>query len=302
MSLALRRTLCLLLCGLSFAIGSKAQTADNNGPQATKTYPDSLAGIQDQYADILQVVRAGDETAIHKALDTLGIPDANGWIAAHFSPQSVSQEQEAYQVGLKKFQSHIWWVAGNFGKDPKFSIQVEESELARPLSEVGFEGLIPRPKDAVRIENFRFDSMTTDPKLGKPSWVNSFIYLEGRFRLIGGTYPFWAESLTATRGPMSLPAEMINGRTIQAEAFRHDLKGPGIDAIVHIKIEVGHDGKIKKMKVLSGDPEFVPDAKRYLNDAEYPQLPNDPRFANAQMVWDMEVVFFTPKPPPPTNP
>lgn len=82
---------------------------------------------------------------------------------------------------------------------------------------------------------------------------------------------------------------------MQAAAFRKDKKGPGIDAIVHIKIEVGHDGKLKKMKVLSGDAAFVSDAKQYLQDAEYPRLPDDPRLANAEMNWDMEVVFFSPQ-------
>ena len=82
--------------------------------------------------------------------------------------------------------------------------------------------------------------------------------------MIGGTYPFWAEGLNATRGPMSVPPQMIHGRTVQAAAFRNDAKRTGIDGIVHIKVEVGHDGKVKKMKLLSGDSEFVEDAKKYL--------------------------------------
>jgi hypothetical protein len=282
-------------CGFMLVFGSKAQTLDNGATQAAKIYADSRSGIEEQFADILRVVRTGDESSIHKALDTLSIPDANGWIAAHFAAESITQEQQAYQQALTKFQSYIWWVTGNLGKYPEFALKVEESQIAKSLSDVGFEGLVPRPKDAVNVENYRFVSTATDPKLGSPSWVSSFIYLDGRFRMIGGTYPFWAEGLNATRGSMSLPAEVIGGRTVQAVAFRKDTKGPGIDAIVHIKIEVGHDGKIKNMKVLSGDREFIPDAKRYLNEAEFPKLPDDPRLANMRAVWDMEVVFFTPK-------
>jgi hypothetical protein len=295
-------SLCVVFCGIMLAVGSKAQTLDKSATQEKKTYADSRSGIEEQFSDILRVVRMNDEASIHRALDTLSIPDANGWIAAHFTVEYVTQEQQSYRQALEKFQSHVWWVMGNFGKYPEFALKAEDSQNARPLSDVGFEGLVPRPKDAVKIENYRFVSTVSDPKLGSPSWVSSFVYLDGRFRMIGGTYPFWAEGLNATRGPMSLPAKVINGRTVQAEAFRNDSKGPGIDAIVHIKIEVGHDGKLKKMKVLSGDPEFVPDAERYLNDGEYPQLPNDPRLAKAQMVWDMEVVFFTPKNSAPSTP
>lgn len=260
-----------------------------------KTYMHSRAGIEEQFADVLAVVRTGDEAAIRKALDTLGIPNAKEWVMAHFAGKDVAQEDAAYVEGLKKFQSRVWWVTGNFGKNPAFALKVEDSAVARTLSDVGFESLVPRPKDEVKIETFRFSSNVPDPKLGSQSWVSSFIYLDGRFRMVGGTYPFWAEGLNATRGPMSLPPAEIRGRIVQAAAFRNDAKGPGIDGIVHIKVDVGHDGKVKKMKVLSGDAEFVDDAKRYLQDGEFPKLPNDPRLANAKLEWDMEVVFFARK-------
>jgi hypothetical protein len=288
-----------LLLGLVLSSPEIAQAQTPATTKATQTYPHSCEGIERQFADILQVVRTGDEAAIHKVLDTLSIPDANAWIAANFDAFDVAKEQAAYQEALQKFQSHVWWVTGNFGKNPDFVLKAADSEVAQPLSDDGFESLIPRPNQEVKIENFRFSSPVKDPKFGEANWVSSFIYLDGRFRMIGGTYPFWAEGLNATRGPMSLPAEVINGRTVQAEAFRTDSKRPGIDGIVWIKIEVGHDGKLKKMQVLSGDQDFVPDALRYLNDADYPKLPNDPRLANTQMVWDMEVVFFTPKIPQP---
>ena len=279
-----------------FPVALCGQTSGSAGADAGKTYVHSRAGIEGQFADVLAVVRSGDEGAIHKTLDTLGIPDAKGWIGAHFATKDVAQESAAYAEGLKKFESHVWWVTGNFGKNPEFALKVEEAALARPLSNVGFEGLVPRPKDEVKIETFRFSSNVSDPKLGTQSWVSSFVYLDGRYRMIGGTYPFWAEGLNATRGPMSLPAREIHGRTVQAAAFRNDPKGDGVDGIVRIKIEISHDGKIKKMKVLSGDPQFVDDAKQYLEEGEYPKLPDDPRFANAKIEWDMEVAFFTPKP------
>jgi hypothetical protein len=287
---------------LIFFIGPLTLNAQNPPGIAGKTYDHSRSGIEQQFADILAIVQTNDEPAIHKALDELGIPNANSWIAAHFAPDYVAREQEAYKQALPGFQSHVWWVTGNFGNKPGFALKVEESQIARPLSDVGFEGLVPRPKDPVEVENYRFVSTVADPKLGQPSWVNSFIYLDGKFRILGGTFPFWAEGLNATRGPMSLPAKVIQGRTVQAQAFRNDTKGPGIEAIVHIQIEVGHDGKLKHTKVLSGESAFVSDAKEYLEQAEYPKLPNDPRLANLKAVWDMEVVFFSPKASTPANP
>jgi hypothetical protein len=44
-------------------------------------------------------------------------------------------------------------------------------------------------------------------------------------------------------------------------------------------VDVGHDGKVKKMKVLTGDAEFFADAEQYLRDSEFPKLPDDPRLS-----------------------
>jgi hypothetical protein len=294
---------CVVLFILTLVIppAVRGQTDQEVAPQQASFYPHSLAGIEQQFADILQIVRTGDEAAIHKALYTLSIPDASSWSAANFAAPDAAPELLAYQEALHKFQSHVWWVTGNFGKNPGFALKVESSEIPGQLSDVGFEGLVARPVNPVTVENFRFSPTPMDPKLGPPSWVSSFIHFDGRFRMIGGTYPFWAEGLNASRGPMSLPARIINGRLIQGEAFRNDSKRQGIDGIVHVKVEIKNKGKLKKMKIISGDPQFVKDAKQYLSEAEFSKLPKDPRLHKAKMIWDMEVVFFSPATSPPSN-
>jgi hypothetical protein len=292
----------VMICLALIALRAESRTYSNATSHDVKTFADSREGVQDQFAELIRVVRTNDESAIKKELDSLSIPDPNGWVASHFAAERVAQEQEAYQQAFKKFRAYIWSVVGSLGKNPEFALKVEGSQIAPPLSDAGFEGLVPRPTDAVKVENYWFISNVSGPQGGKPEWVSSFIYLDGRFRMIGGTFPFWAEGLNATRGPMSLPPEVIHGRTVQAQAFRRDVQGPGIEAIVHIQIEVGHDGKVKSMRVLFGDKEFIPDAKEYLKDGEYPKLPNDPHLANMRAIWDMEVVFFTTKPSAPGKP
>ena len=119
------------------------------------------------------------------------------------------------------------------------------------------------------------------------------------------------------RGPMQLPAKEMNGRTVQAAANRDDKVGRGLDGIVHIKVNLDQDGKLERMEVLSGEPEFIADAMEYLREAEFPKGPaglmglvvmspqgggatvQGPTFAPSappKMDWDMEVAFFTPRP------
>ncbi|HKV60518.1 MAG TPA: energy transducer TonB [Candidatus Acidoferrum sp.] len=128
-----------------------------------------------------------------------------------------------------------------------------------------------------------------------PSWVSSFAYVDGHFRVVGGTYPFWAEKLTPIRGPMSLPPATLRGMTLQGMAYQHDQKGGEIVGIVRLQIKVERDGHVSKIKVLSGDQEFIEDAKSYIKSARFPEMPDIPQLASAERKWDFEVAVFKPK-------
>ena len=216
------------------------------------------------------------------ALNSLGVPNADKWFQTHFDQRFGAQLSRDYADALKAYQSHISWVGANFTKFNDFGLKVQPSEMPTPLADSGFESLLPRPVGTLKIENYRFTSISQDPKHGPPSWVSSFVYIEGRFRFVGGTYPFWAERLTGLRGPMSIPPSVIHGRTVQGIAFRKDQVGAGIDGIVQLKVSVGRTGKVDHIKVLSGDQVFVNDAKDYVKAADFGELPDIPQFANAK--------------------
>jgi len=96
---------CAVLFSLTLVIppAARSQTDQEAAPQQAPSYPHSLAGIEQQFADVLQIVRTGDEAAIHKALDTLSIPDANSWIAATFASPDAAPELLAYQEAFISF-------------------------------------------------------------------------------------------------------------------------------------------------------------------------------------------------------
>lgn len=286
--------LLLLACFLSSAIVA-AQAQNAMPATAEPVYPDSADGLQAQFGDIVRLEHSKDMVAIRTALDSLGIPDADKWFSAHFEQRFLSRLTQDYAKTLSDYRSHILWVMENFAKFDDFALRVQPSEMPKSLEESGFESLLPKPVGALKIENYRLASSSSDPKHGPPSWVSSFVYIDGRFRFVGGTYPVWAEGLSGLRGPMSIPPVVIHGRTVQGIAFRKDEKGPGIDAIVQLKINIGRNGHVNHIKVLSGDEPFVQDAKDYLKAAEFGALPDIPQLANATREWEMEVAFFTPQ-------
>jgi hypothetical protein len=287
----------LVLARVFFLSVAAAAAAQNPAmPSAERTYPDSADGVQAQVGDIVTLVaHSSDQAAIRLALDSLGVPNAEKWCAAHFDPRFAAQLPQDYAKVLSAFQSHVSWIAANFAKFDDFGLKVQPLDNPPPLADSGFESLLPRPVDALKIENYRFTSTSSDPKHGPPSWVSSFVYIDGHFRFVGGTYPFWTEGLNGLRGPMSIPPAVIHGRTVQGIAFRKDQKGPGIDAIVQLKVSVGRTGKVDHIKVLSGDEAFVQDAKDYVKAAEFGALPDLPQLANAKREWEIEVAFFTAK-------
>jgi len=290
----IRSILLLLLSFLSVAtVAVKSQNVAV--PSTDASYPDSADGLRAQVGSIVSVVRSNDQAAIRSALDSLGIPNADKWFAAQFDPRFAAKLTSDYAKALSTYQSHITWVATNFAEFNDFGLKVQPSEMPQALAAAGFESLLPRPIDALKIENYRFTSTSSNPKHGPPSWVSSFAHIEGRFRFIGGTYPFWVEGLTGLRGPMSIPPAVIHGRTVQGIAFRKDQKGGGIDAVVQLKVSIGRTGKVEHVKVLSGDDAFIEDARDYLKAAVFGAMPDIPQLANARREWEIEVAFFTPK-------
>jgi hypothetical protein len=276
--------LCVILCFVTTMIAA-----------AEQTYPDSVTGLQAQIVDTIRAAGSSDQAAAKSALESLAIPSADKWFAAHFESRFSAQLPTDYSTSLAKFQSHVAWIAMNFSKFDDFGLKAEGLDNPPALRDTGFESLLPHPSDTIKIENYRLTSTTSDPNHGPPSWVSGFVYIEGSFRWVGGTYPFWDEGLTALRGPMSMPPSVIHGRTVQGIAFRKDQKVPGLDAVVQLKIRVGRDGRVDHVKALSGEEPFVRDAKDYVKSADFGALPKIPQLANATREWEFEVAFFTPK-------
>ena len=74
------------------------------------------------------------------------------------------------------------------------------------------------------------------------------------------------------------------------------IKGAGqIIGIVQLEVKVERDGHVSKIKVLSGDNEFVEDAKNYIKAANFGAMPDIPQLANAVRKWEFEVAFFKPE-------
>jgi hypothetical protein len=271
--------LTLLCAGRISAQGS----ADPSSVGDQAAYPDSAIGLQSQMDELLRLIKSPDQTRFLATLDLLAIPKSQEWIAAHFPDYSVAELQKEYGKAFAGYRSHVWWVMGNFAKNPGFNLKVDSSETPSGLSGAGFEALLPKPDATVKVENYRISPTSPQP----PSWVSSFVYIDGRFRFVGGTYPFWNEKLTPLRGPMAIPAKTIGDLTIQGVPMDVDPKTPGIRAIVVLDVKIGNDGRAQGFKIKSGDSQHAKLAEDYIRDW---------KFFPMATTFPLNVVFFNTKP------
>ena len=161
----------ILICALGLTI-VPARAQQPGSPTANQSYPDSAAGLQAQFADLIRLARSNDRPAFQAASDALGIPNPGAWFTANFDARFAAKLEQDYLKTISGYQSHISWVMGNFAKFDDFALRVEPSDPPSPLRDSGFESLLPRPKDAIKVEKYRFTSTSTDEKHGPPSAVN----------------------------------------------------------------------------------------------------------------------------------
>lgn len=162
-------------------------------PESSPSYADSAEGMKVQMGAVFRAWRANDKSAFATQLNTFAIGDPDNWLSNAFGPQIGRALVPGYQASLAKFKSHVSWVSDNRVKAPDAGLVVETSAVPAPPTKVGKEATLPALLVPLRIENFKF----TVTVKGRPMdvWVFSFVFADGAYHIVGGTFPFWWESL-----------------------------------------------------------------------------------------------------------
>lgn len=85
---------------------------------AASGYPDSTDGFRQQLQDLIATKKSGDEAGFRSRIDAFAIPDADDWIAAHFSPLDVPPLRRDYQRSLASFKENLAVFIENAGRIP----------------------------------------------------------------------------------------------------------------------------------------------------------------------------------------
>src|ERR1700723_1376849 len=231
-------------------------SSEHGGVAANQTYADSADGMKAQVENLFAAWRTQDQQQISDALQIFTLPDADAWFAQVFGADKAKQLSDDYKSSLDGFQSHMKWISGNWAPKAGVTVKIETSELPVPPKSGGDEAALPSPVAAIKVENFRFDVSAGGDSA--PSWVNSFVYRDGAFRSVGGTYPFWHEKLQGIR-PRAAQAtvrQVVAIHTVPAK-YPSEAKKQGIQGDVTLSIVVGPDGKAKNIQLVDGNPVLV---------------------------------------------
>jgi TonB family protein len=219
--------------------------------QTNPNYPDSLLGFKAQLNGLISARNAQDATAVQTLLGEFAIPNSNEWIAAHFSPDRLTKLQSDYSQSLasieKGLSSSLDYAAGS----PGTIFIVKPEDPPRPPSSSGQEAELPLPNQPVSVEIFGYGLADSAGNITRPR-VGSFVYIEGRFRFLGGRYPFWLKDLQELRlhGDVR-PAQLIsrvNPKYPKGARKKH------VEGVVLLHAIIGKDGAPHSVKVISGDP------------------------------------------------
>ena len=246
-------------------------------------YADSVLGMQSQMDDLANLMISSDQKTYEVALDTLAIPKPHEWLAAHFPAYSIDALADEYDKAFARYRQYIQRVMSTSARNPNFRVMAQGPEIPGPLVLIGVEALLPQPDSTVHVEQFYLTPTTP----GSSPWVGSFVFVDGRFRFVGGYDAFWNERITALRGPMSIPPKTQGNLTVQALAFHEvDPKTPGILAVVVMDVTVAPDGRAH-FKVKYGNPQYIKRAEEYVIQwGKYPPM---------AAALPLDVVFFTNK-------
>jgi TonB family protein len=246
-------------------------------------YADTIDGIKAQTQAVFELWGLEYREADYfKALHEFAMPDPKAWLTQTFGAEKTAELLPAYQTGFEKFEGHMTRVSKFWAKSPTSYLIVEPSPLPNPLNETN-EAPLTKTLVPLRIENFRFMVKTgqEDPS----DWVFSFVYLDGRFRGVGGTYPFWDENWLHARDAKAIermeansnepgfegvavdspevgPPRVFISPKVQAQRLKERVepiypeaaKKAGVEGTVLFQAIIAADGTVKELTLEDGDP------------------------------------------------
>lgn len=265
---------------------AQASAQDQPRQAVTAFYPATPDGLKNQLRDVLRARQANDAARLDGLTRNFSLPDPGAWIAQAFGAAEAPHFTREYVKEYSRFQSALMPVAESWANEANVEILLEpwpRSEGTEPSAD------FPVPSVNVPTETYRITVGTAGR--GSATWVDTFIYLDGAFRLIGiGASPFWsAPHFSVPKGNFQM-AQVIQK---VPPTYPLDPKQRVLEGTVRLRATITTNGTVRDLKVMDGHPILAEAALLAVSKWRY--SPAQFEGSPMEMPTTIEVDFFVPR-------
>lgn len=233
---------------------------------------DSRLGFDSQFQEVFKAYRADDQREFKLLVDEFAIPPR--WFSEVFGVDQGEALARQYADEFSDFEPHL---VRNFQLieslkvkhrlDASTPTEIRTKPWAshdgpKKIAEPQPASLVPLP----RVDKFEIAAFVLIGREYKQelSWMDSFIYVDGRFRFFGrGSSAFWKPAKVRRADPCARPGQQTGGLLITRvdPVYPADALNNQIEGFVKAVLTVEKNGTVKSVEIVEGNPLLVDAAK-----------------------------------------
>jgi TonB family protein len=243
------RIIALIICGNAlWAAGPKIS--------------DTPRGFEIQYQQLFSAYKKGDSKKVDRLLGEFEIPA--DWFTNTFGPDDGLELRQEYLGQSGDFGYSTLKRLGMFDRKMKSFVhaQFRTGNETKP-EPAGVPMESPILKSIPLTQRYVIHYFVNEKE--RSSWMDSFIYLDGRFRFLGkGAYPFWDPTKVRLADPCAQPGSAPSGKLIYRvePAYSEAARQKHLEGIVRMRVTVATDGSVQAVEIVEGDPLLAELAKQ----------------------------------------
>jgi len=233
---------------------------------------DTREGFDSQFQEVFKAYRADDQREFKLLIDEFAIP-------AHWFPEVFGVDHgellaKQYAAEFSDFTPHlvrsfdlVESLKGKHHLDASTPTELRTKPWAchdcpKKIVEPQPASLLPLP----RVDKFEIAAFVLTGREHKQelSWMDSFIYVDGKFRFFGrGASAFWKPAKVRRADPCARPGQQTGGLLISRvePVYPADALNNHIEGFVKAVLTVAKNGAVKDVEIVEGNPLLVDAAK-----------------------------------------
>ena len=235
-----------LMC-LSLAFPAPAQEVK---PAEAKAYPEPADGLLQHLHELRDTARNNERERFSAIARNLVIPRHAAWFARNFGQEEGENLAHEYERLLPNLEEKLRGALLEALKGGRTEFTVERRQDAAGLNErTVTHALFCAAKEPLVL----YDVSTIKPDRQDSCVFADFIYVEGGFRFLPGTFFYLLRTFT--------PRIRVGGNVQQsrlkyrpAPRYPAEARDQGITGTVRLEVVIGTDGSVDELKVIAGHP------------------------------------------------